>query len=130
MTKEEHINFWLKTAEHDLAAMQKIFDSGSYDWSLFVGHLAIEKLLKALWVKKNQDNNPPRIHNLVKIYEESNSSFLDEDEFTFLNEVTSFNIEGRYPETKLAFYKLCTKEFSKSKIVKIKKLFECILKEI
>ena len=39
MTKEEHIAYWLKSAEHDLNAAESLFQSGKYDWCLFIGHL-------------------------------------------------------------------------------------------
>ncbi len=130
MNKEEHIKYWIETAEHDIDAMSGIFDAGKYDWALFVGHLALEKILKAFWVKNNENNIPPKIHNLAKLYGESGLSFLDEDDLAFLNEVTRFNMEGRYPETKLAFYKLCTKEFAQTKMIKTIELFECIIKKI
>lgn len=130
MTKEEHVKYWITTAEHDLDAMQGIFDAGKYDWALFVGHLALEKLLKAHWVKNNSNNTPPKIHNLAKLYKESNLSFLSEDDLAFLNEATRFNLEGRYPQAKSAFYKLCTRDFSQSKVEKIKEIFNCLLKEM
>ena len=130
MTKEEHMNYWVKTAEHDLDAMQGIFDAGKYDWALYVGHLALEKILKAHWVKNNEGNTPPKIHNLVKLYREARLSLLNDNDVNFLDEVTGFNIEGRYPEVKLTFYKLCTKEFAESKMERIRKLYKCILEKI
>ncbi len=130
MTKEEHINYWVKTAEHDIDAMQGIFDAGKYDWALFVGHLALEKILKAHWVKNNQNNTPPKIHNLISLYKESSLSLLNEDDLVFLNEVTRYNIEGRYPEAKYAFYKLCTKEFTEPRMIRIKKLYQWLLAKI
>jgi len=45
MTKEEHIAYWLKTAEHDLEAAESRFESKRYDWCLFIAHLVIEKVL-------------------------------------------------------------------------------------
>jgi len=47
MTKEEHINYWRESAQHDLESAEDIFDSGRYDWCLFVGHLALEKNIKS-----------------------------------------------------------------------------------
>ena len=41
MTKEEHVNYWCQSAHHDLESAEIIFDSGRYDWCLFVGHLPI-----------------------------------------------------------------------------------------
>lgn len=130
MTKEKHIEYWIKSAEHDLDAMQGIFDAGKFDWALFVGHLVLEKILKALWVKHHMDDIPPKIHNLLKLYQDSNISFLNKDDLLFLDEVTRFNIENRYPENKLAFYRLCTKEFAETRIKKIIEMFQCLLKTI
>jgi len=124
LTKEEHINYWIKTAEHDLDAMQGIFDAGKYDWALFVGHLALEKILKAHWVKNNENNTPSKIHNLVQLYKEAGLALLNENDLAFLNEVTRYNIEGRYPEGKYAFYKLCTKEFTEPRMIRIRKLYQ------
>ena len=110
--------------------MQGIFEAGKYDWALFVGHLALEKILKAHWVGNTENNTPPKVHNLVKLYQESNLSLLNKDELVFLNEVTGFNLESRYPETKFAFYRLCTREFTEEKIKRIKELYQCLRKEI
>jgi HEPN domain-containing protein len=56
MTKQEHIDYWLKSAEHDLKTAQSLFKSGKYDWCLFIGHLVLEKTLKALFVNANENN--------------------------------------------------------------------------
>ena len=86
--------------------------------------------MKAHWVKNNQDNTPPKIHNLVKLYKQSNLKFLNEADLAFLDEATRFNMEGRYPEAKHAFFKLCNREFTEGRIIRIKELYKCILKEI
>ncbi len=67
MTKGEHILHWVKDSERGLETAKSMFVSKHYDWSLFVGHLAIEKLLKALWIQMNQSNTPPKIHNLLRL---------------------------------------------------------------
>ncbi|MCX7636162.1 MAG: HEPN domain-containing protein [Syntrophales bacterium] len=46
--------------------MHSLFDNGHYTWALFMGHLVIEKLLKAYYVKR-VDINYPRSHNLLEI---------------------------------------------------------------
>jgi len=58
-----------------------MFESGKYDWCLFVGHLALEKLLKALFVDQHENDMPPKIHNLVRLAELS-SIGLNEDQNT------------------------------------------------
>ena len=48
--------------------MKTLYESKSYGWSLFLGHISIEKLLKALFVKKN-GNHAPFTHNLYRLAE-------------------------------------------------------------
>jgi HEPN domain-containing protein len=129
MDKQEHINYWLKTSEMDLSSMETIHHAGKYTVALFMGHLALEKLLKAFWVKTHPDNFPPKTHNLLKIAEEAEVE-LNESEIAFLLEVNEFNLETRYPDFKLDFYKKCTKQFSSDYILKIKEIYKCIAGQI
>jgi len=50
MTQEEHIKYWIDSAEHDLDTANSLFSSGKYDWCLFISHLVLEKLIKAFYV--------------------------------------------------------------------------------
>ncbi len=122
MTKEEHINYWLESAEHDLETSNTLFESGKFDWALFIGHLVLEKLLKALFVKNNDNKIPPKIHNLVRLSELSFIE-LDENKQVLLDKINDFNIEVRYPEYKNEFFKTCTKEFAEENIKHIKELY-------
>jgi HEPN domain-containing protein len=129
MEKQDYIKYWIETSENDLSSMESVFLAGKYDWSLFIGHLALEKILKALWVKNNLSDIPPRIHNLKKIAEESNYP-LSEDESILLLEINDFNLEARYPDYKFDFHTRCTKEFADRYLGKIKELYQCILSQI
>jgi HEPN domain-containing protein len=62
-------------------------------WSLFMGHLVIEKLLKAYYVQK-KDASYPMIHNLLRIAEKTGMELNDERQI-FYSTVTSFNIKAR-----------------------------------
>jgi hypothetical protein len=50
--------------------MNHLYVSGDYMWSLFIGHLAIEKLLKAFSIR-TKDENYPMIHSLLRIAEKA-----------------------------------------------------------
>ncbi len=128
MTKAEHINYWLTTAAHDLDVAESLFQNGKHDWCLFVSHLVIEKMLKAFWVR-DANTKVPHIHNLLVIANGTQLQFSDEQK-QFLEEITTFNIQGRYPSQKLAFYKLCTQEFTTSRYNKIKELYQWLLSQI
>lgn len=122
MTKAEHIKYWRDSAQHDLESAESIFDSGRYDWCLFVGHLALEKLLKAIFVDRNDNNMPPKIHNLVRLAELSQIELNDEQK-TLLDKINDFNLQTRYPDYKLEFYKRCTEEYAKDYLDKIKEIY-------
>lgn len=121
MTKAEHVKYWRDSAQHDLESAESIFDSERYDWCLFVGHLALEKILKAIFVERNNDTAPPKIHNLVRLAELAKIKLTDEQKF-ILDQINDFNLQTRYPDYKLEFYKRCDAEYAKMYLDKIKEL--------
>ena len=129
MKIEEHIQYWVESEEHDLESAESLYLSGKYDWSLFIGHLVLEKVLKALYVRDNQNQLPPKTHNLVKLAENTNIVLTTEQNF-FLDEVNDFNLEVRYPEYMREFYKKCTKDFAESYFIRIKEMFQWIKSQL
>lgn len=111
MTKQEHVKYWLESAQHDLETSKTLFNSEKYDWALFLAHLVLEKVIKAIFVQNHGNKIPPKIHNLVRLSELA-SLELDGSQKIFLDEVNDFNLEVRYPEFKKEFYKSCTKDFA------------------
>lgn len=95
-----------------------MYKSKDYSWSLFVGHLVIEKLLKACYTKQFE-KHPPMIHNLLRL-SDMLSFDLSEAQKDNLVEITTFNISARYDDVKIAFHKKCTKIFTKKWIDEIK----------
>jgi HEPN domain-containing protein len=45
------IKHWINSADNDYPVMATLFEKGHYNWSLFLGHLILEKILKACYVK-------------------------------------------------------------------------------
>ena len=125
MTRDEIMKYWIDSSEVDFKAMESLFQHGHYVWALFIGHLVIEKLLKAYLVK-NIDISTPPIHDLTKIAEKANLP-LSEIQKDFLDEVTTFNIKARYPDYKNRFYRKATKEFTEIYIVKIKEFRQWLI---
>lgn len=99
-----------------------MFDAGRFSWCLFIGHLVLEKALKANYVKANNNKIPPKIHNLLRLADESNIELTPEQARLFAD-VNRFNMEGRYAEFKNQLYKIATKEFTEEMITKIKENF-------
>jgi HEPN domain-containing protein len=116
--KEQIIAHWIESSDKDFKTMTDLFITKNNHWSLFMGHLVIEKLLKALYVK-NQNDFPPLIHDLRRICEKSGVE-LSMDKQILLDSISRFNINVRYDDYKQSFYQLCTDSFTTEWIDKIK----------
>jgi HEPN domain-containing protein len=118
------VKHWIETSNDDFNTMLVLFRSKSYHWSLFMGHIAIEKLLKAYFVKNNQ-RHAPFTHNLYRLAELSGLE-IDEEYSEWLFRITTFNLNARYDDYKKEFYTTCTRDFTKEWLEKIKKLQQWI----
>ncbi len=112
------VNHWINSSDKDYNTMIDLFQTQNYSWSLFIGHLVIEKLLKALYLKKKNEY-PPLIHDLRRIIEKSNIK-LTKKQIQIFDTITRFNINARYDDYKDSFNKLCTLEFTSQWINEIK----------
>ena len=114
------IDYWLESSNKDYKTMLDLFHTDNYGWALFIGHLVIEKLLKAYYAKIHKDY-PPRLHDLRRIGEKAGIIF-DDDKLVIIETISQFNIRARYDDYKRNFYKLCTKDYTAIWIENIKKI--------
>ncbi len=119
---EKIVNHWKITSLEDYNTMIELFNSKTYHWSLFMGHISTEKLLKAYFVKVKKKHSPP-IHNLYRIAELSGLEMTD-DYADWLDTITSFNLNARYDDFKREFYKQCSKEYAELWIERINEIKE------
>jgi HEPN domain-containing protein len=126
--KDKLIKYWSDSSDEDFDTMTTMYESEKFNWALFVGHLMIEKLLKALYVKINNDY-PPFIHNLLRLAEKCDLELTD-DQRLFLVTVTAFNINARYDDYKMSFQQKCTPEFTATWIENLKINRQWIKKQI
>ena len=125
MTKEEHIKWWIDESDRNWQTAIFNRDGGQNVFSLFAFHLCVEKLLKAVWIKENVDNFPPRTHDLTKLYNETDLS-LENTWYDFLVVINEWNIEGRYPDYKLKVYNRATTDYVLENSKKIEVLIHLI----
>ena len=116
------VNYWLKGAEYDLETAEAMLKAKRYPYALFMGHLAVEKLLKALVVKKTE-NHAPYIHSLPVLAQKLGGD-MPEDIADELAGFMEFYQESRYPEEEMEFYKKCTAAFTTENFDEIKKVFK------
>jgi HEPN domain-containing protein len=128
-SKEEHIDYWIQSAEQDIETAEYLFAGNRWVFGLFCCHLAIEKLCKGVWIKNNTGNIPPKIHNLLKLPAESKFSYDDEILDT-LNKLNVYQIEGRYPEESTELNSSTSETIAKELFSKTKKTKDWLLKKL
>lgn len=129
MTKEEHIVYWAKQVDEDFDCANVLYQANHFAQSLFWAHLALEKLAKALWIKKNEGNTPPFVHNLLRLITQTNEYF-SEEQLQFINEMNAFQIKGRYPDYAESLEKTITKEICEEYLTETKKMILCLQEKL
>ncbi|MBC8548820.1 MAG: HEPN domain-containing protein [Candidatus Brocadiales bacterium] len=128
MDKEELVKYWISSSDRDFKAMIHLLEKDDYTWSLFIGHLVLEKLMKACYVYC-VSNNPPFIHDLVRLADKAHIE-LDEKQKDILDNISTFNLRARYDDYKMEFHKKCSKEFTKKWVLNIREFREWLKKEL
>lgn len=116
------MEYWLNSSEEDYNVMKYLYSGKKNSYCLFFGHLVIEKLLKGLYAKNNEEN-PYTIksHNLLALAEKCNLELTDE-QVEKLQIITQFNISARYDDYKETFNQKCTDEYTSEQIKNIEEV--------
>ena len=96
------IEYWTGSSDNDFKAAKALFKKGFYPQSLFFCHLSIEKMLKALFMKKTK-KFAPFVHDLRRLAELAGLNLTREQQRA-LDKIFTFNIAGRYSEERFEFY--------------------------
>ena len=114
-------DYWLVEAKESLQVADHLVEKRDYSYALFFGHLAVEKMLKALYVVRRRQH-PPYKHNLLRLAELTEVE-LDNARTKILATITTFNIEAHYPGEKRAFRAKCTPEYTHGQMRVVKEAF-------
>ncbi len=126
--EREIIKYWSATSKQDFESAEILFENKKYSHALFFCHLSIEKILKALIVRKTHVA-PPLIHDLVRLAEKTDLTLSDKLKEN-LAEISSFNIQARYDDYKLSFYKKAKKRFAAKYITMTKEILIWLNKQL
>jgi HEPN domain-containing protein len=88
---EKLINHWITRSDQDFDTMMHLYNSKDFHWTLFMGHLVIERLLKA-GVVKITNAHAPFTHDLRRLAKLSKNEFDDEHK-RWLDTITTFNFK-------------------------------------
>jgi HEPN domain-containing protein len=125
---QEVTDFWITEAEEALQVAENLVASHDYSYALFFGHLAIEKLLKAMYAHQLGVHAPP-IHNLVGLASKVDLE-LSQSRTDALAKITTFNIQARYPDFKRRFRKKCTPDYTARQMKLIRNTFEWLRSQL
>ncbi len=123
MNLQEIEHYWLESSYDDFDTAEKLFQNKKYVQSMFFLHLSIEKLLKAVFIRKN-NFEAPYGHNLQYLALKILGIQLQQHQLDLLSEITTFNISARYDDYKRNFYTICDKQFAERYLQKGKEIME------
>ncbi|VVB85536.1 HEPN domain protein [uncultured archaeon] len=120
---DEVIGRWVRQAEHDLENARKNLDIEAYDVSLILCQQAVEKILKALYIKERQEE-PPRTHSLRKLIELTD---MPDNALNLVAELDSYYLVLRYPDVgDIVPYENVDKEDAEDGIGKAEQIVESV----
>lgn len=88
---------WIATSNYDIQTADAMYRAGRYIYVVFMCHLALEKMLKALLANKHPEEIPPKIHNLINLSQRAGITPPD-DLKEFFQRIDNVSIATRYPE--------------------------------
>ena len=123
---EKTIDNWLSLAQYDLATAEAMLQAGRYLYVGFMCQQAIEKLLKAGYVK-HHGVTPPYTHNLLRLAGELPwNAQIDDHRGGTLGSLSSYYIESRYTEDIQELAAALTESKAKAVLAATKELFQWI----
>jgi len=129
VTKQDHIAYWMNAAEQNWQEVGSMFTAGTYVPCLFWAHLTIEKLAKALWVQDNPSDTPPFTHNIARLLADT-SLVLTLGQATFVQQLNTFQLEGRYESYTANLRQQATKAFTQTVLQDVTDLRQCLLNQL
>jgi len=84
------------SAEYDLSTAKHMLETGRYIYVIFMCHIAIEKMLKAIMAEVT-GKSPPKTHNLIYLLKII-SLDIPRDFLEFISKINNASVVTRYPE--------------------------------
>ena len=109
---KKDIHYWIGIARYDLITASALLKTRRYVYVLFMCQQCLEKILKAMVILETK-KFPPRIHNLIRLAEAAGIG-RDKIDFEFLDKLSFYYIESRYPDEHMRLYKQVTKRLTES----------------
>ena len=115
---------FLDSVEYDIQTAQHMVNTGRYIYVIFMCHLAIEKMLKAI-VAETINRTPPKTHNLIYLLKLAEIQ-VPSEYFEFITKINNASIITRYPEDFSKLVVSYPEEVAKKYLTTTKEVILCL----
>lgn len=120
---------WEATSNYDLRTAEAMYKAGRYLYVVFMCHLAIEKMLKAILSQKDPEETPPKIHNLIHLAQKTGLALPDPLR-DFFQRIDNVSVATRYPEDLRLLSKEFNQETAKRMLSETKRLIKWLKQQL
>ena len=115
------------SAEYDLQTAESMLNSERFVYVVFMCHLSIEKMLKAIAAEVAR-KTPPKTHSLIYLIKLSKVN-LPQELFDFVTKINNASIVTRYPEDFSKLLDAYPKDVVREYLAKTKEVIRCLEKD-
>lgn len=90
------VESYMSSSEYDFSTAKHLLKAGRYVYVVFMCHMSLEKMLKAIFSKR-LNRSAPKTHNLLYLVKET-STELPPEHFDFVSKINNASVITRYPE--------------------------------
>ena len=126
--KRSYIKELIQQSDYDINTARNMFKTKSYIYCVFMCHLSLEKMLKALHIQ-NLGVIAPKTHFLSYLTKAQNLE-LQEDEKTLIEDLDKAGIPTRYPEKIKIMLKTYNASITKEILIKTIEVLKCLKKKL
>ena len=110
--------------EYDIDTARQMFETGRYVYVVFMCHLAMEKVFKAI-VSEETKSFPPKTHDLIYLVNLGKMQ-LSQELLDFVGIINNAAVVTRYPEDLLKLISNYPKDVAKKYLDKTLEVIQCI----
>ena len=122
----DRVKYWTNVSDYDLETAEAMYSTGRWLYVGFMCHQTLEKIFKAYWCSKKEEN-APMSHNLLNIAQACGlNALFSSEQIMFISEIMPLNIEARYPSYKEAVGKGLNQEKCQELVNKTRELQQWI----
>lgn len=123
------IKNWEATSNYDLRTAEAMYKTGRYLYVVFMCHLAIEKMLKAILAQKYPEETPPKVHNLIHLAQKTGLTLPDPLR-DFFQRIDNVSVATRYPEDLRLLSREFNRETAKRMLSETKRLIKWLKQQM